>query len=40
MIYSIDRDTPVKTLEKVSKQELSKIAQKAEELGFVVSVAG
>jgi hypothetical protein len=40
MIYSIDRDTPVKTLEKVSKQELSKIAQKAEELGFIVSVAG
>lgn len=40
MIYSIDRDTPVKTLEKVSKQELSEIAKKAEELGFFVSVAG
>lgn len=40
MIYSIDRDTPVKTLEKVSIQELSEIAKKAEELGFFVSVAG
>lgn len=40
MIYTIDRDTPVKTLEKVSKQELSEIAKKAEELGFFVSVAG
>ena len=40
MIYSIDRDTPVKTLEKVSKQELSEIAKQAEELGFFVSVAG
>lgn len=40
MIYSIDRDTPVKTLEKVSKQKLSEIAKKAEELGFFVSVAG
>ena len=40
MIYSIDRDTPVETLEKVSKQELTEIAQKAEELGFNIMVAG
>lgn len=39
MIYSIDRDTPVETLEKVSKQELTEIAQKAEELGFNIMVA-
>lgn len=40
MIYAIDRATPVKTLEKVSKEELEQIADKARNAGFAVSVAG
>lgn len=40
MIYAIDRATPVKTLEKVSKEELEQIADKARIAGFSVSVAG
>ena len=40
MIYAIDRATPVKTLEKVSKEELEQIADKARNAGFTVSVAG
>lgn len=39
MIYSIDRDTPAKELEKVSKEELSTIAEKVEALGIPCSVA-
>ena len=39
MVYSIDRDTPCQTLEKVSKEELSKIASRVEALGFECSVA-
>ena len=39
MIYSIDRETPVQHLEKVTFVELNLIAQKARELGFDVSVA-
>ena len=39
MVYSIDRDTPCQTLEKVSKEELSKIASKVEALGIECSVA-
>jgi wyosine [tRNA(Phe)-imidazoG37] synthetase (radical SAM superfamily) len=39
MVYSIDRDTPCQTLEKVSKDELSKIASHVEALGIECSVA-
>ncbi len=34
MIYSLDRATPCKTLEKVSSEELKKIAQLVEKLGI------
>lgn len=34
MIYSIDRDTPVKTLQKVSTEELREIAAKVEAAGI------
>jgi wyosine [tRNA(Phe)-imidazoG37] synthetase (radical SAM superfamily) len=34
MIYSIDRDTPINTLEKIEKQDLLHIAQRLEKLGF------
>jgi len=40
MIYTIDRETPAKNLEKISQEELNLIAEKARELGFDVSVAG
>ena len=40
MIYAIDRATPVKTLEKIGKEELEQIADKARNAGFTVSVAG
>lgn len=39
MVYSIDRDTPCQTLEKVNKVELSKIASQVEALGIECSVA-
>lgn len=39
MIYSIDRDTPVRDLQKVTVEELDMIATKAIEKGFNVSVA-
>lgn len=34
MIYSIDRDTPVKTLQKVSSEELREIAARVEAVGI------
>lgn len=34
MIYSIDRETPIKTLEKVSKEQLDKIAEPLRNEGF------
>ncbi|MBK5719689.1 radical SAM protein [Dysgonomonas sp. Marseille-P4677] len=40
MIYTIDRETPEKNLEKVSLDELKKIAIRAEKLGIKVSVSG
>ncbi|MDO9152261.1 MAG: radical SAM protein [Paludibacter sp.] len=40
MIYSIDRETPVQNLEKVSVDELNTIAEKAKARGFDVSVSG
>ena len=39
MIYSTDRETPAKNLEKVSATELEIIANKAKDRGFEVSVA-
>lgn len=39
MIYSLDRDTPCQTLEKVEKEELQKIAARLQERGFSCSVA-
>ncbi|MEI7675800.1 MAG: radical SAM protein [Bacteroidales bacterium] len=40
MIYSLDRDTPENTLEKVSVEELNLIAAELRSAGFEVSVAG
>lgn len=40
MIYTIDRETPEKSLEKVSLDELNSIAERVKKLGFEVSVAG
>ncbi len=39
MIYSIDRDTPCKGLEKLSREELLLIAQRVENIGVSCSVA-
>ena len=39
MIYSIDRETPEKNLEKLSKEELEKIALKIRQAGLNVSVS-
>ena len=39
MVYSLDRDTPCRTLEKVSKEELQRIAARVEALGIPCSVA-
>ncbi|MDL2223818.1 radical SAM protein [Bacteroidales bacterium OttesenSCG-928-M06] len=39
MIYSLDRETPSKTLEKVSKKELEIIADKLREINIPVSVS-
>ena len=40
MMYSLDREAPTQTLQKVSVEELNTIAEKARARGFVVSVAG
>ena len=39
MVYSLDRDTPCPTLEKVTKEELQAIAARVEALGIPCSVA-
>ena len=39
MVYSLDRDTPCPTLEKVTKEELQAIAARVEALGSPCSVA-
>ncbi|MBO7263955.1 MAG: radical SAM protein [Alistipes sp.] len=39
MVYSLDRDTPCQTLEKVEKDELRQIATRVEALGIPCSVA-
>lgn len=40
MIYSLDRDTPVQQLQKVTVSELNAIAKRVKSAGFDVSVAG
>lgn len=40
MVYSLDRDTPCQTLEKVHKEELQRIAARVEALGIPCPVAG
>jgi wyosine [tRNA(Phe)-imidazoG37] synthetase (radical SAM superfamily) len=40
MIYTIDRETPAKGLEKVSYDTLQKIASRVEDLGIKTNVAG
>jgi wyosine [tRNA(Phe)-imidazoG37] synthetase (radical SAM superfamily) len=39
MVYSIARDTPCKTLQKVEREELEKIAERVRALGISCSVA-
>ena len=39
MVYSLDRDTPCQTLEKVPREELLAIASRVEALGIPCSVA-
>lgn len=39
MVYSLDRDTPCQTLEKVPREELQLIAARVEQLGIPCSVA-
>ncbi len=39
MLYSIDRDTPCKSLERVSKEEMERIAERVRECGIACSVA-
>jgi len=40
MVYTIDRDTPVNTLEKIGLTRLNEIASKIEKLGIPVQVSG
>ena len=40
MIYTIERDTPVETLEKVPVQDLNRIAARVRNAGFEVQVSG
>lgn len=40
MIYTIDRETPAKKLEKISLDELKKIGERVSNLGFKINVAG
>ena len=39
MIYTIDRETPVKALKKATKEELDAIAERARKEGFDVTVS-
>lgn len=40
MIYTIDRETPEKNLEKVTLEELKVIGRRVEELGIKINIAG
>ena len=39
MVYSLDRDTPCRTLRKIPREELQRIAERVEALGIPCSVA-
>ena len=39
MVYSLDRDTPCPTLERIPREELQRIAARVEALGIPCSVA-
>ena len=40
MLYTIDRPTPLKTLSKVSVDDLERVARKLRDKGFNVATAG
>lgn len=40
MIYTIDRETPEKSLEKIPFEELQKIGERVEQLGIKINIAG
>lgn len=40
MIYTIDRETPSKTIEKISIEKLKEIGQRVSQLGIKINVAG
>jgi hypothetical protein len=40
MIYTIDRETPVKALQKISVEALNSIADRVREAGLDVTVSG
>lgn len=40
MIYTIDRETPSKTIEKISIEKLKEIGEKVNQLGIKINVAG
>lgn len=40
MIYTIDRETPLKSLKKVSLEELNQIGEKVKQLGLKINIAG
>lgn len=40
MVYTIARETPINTLEKVTEEKLNEIAQKVKQLGIKVQVSG
>lgn len=39
MVYTIERDTPVKTLQKITKEKLEEIAQMVRKMGFKTQVS-
>jgi hypothetical protein len=39
MVYSLDRDTPCRTLRKIPREELQRIAARVEALGIPCPVA-
>jgi hypothetical protein len=39
MVYTIDRDTPIETIEKIPETQLFQIARRVEQLGLSVTVS-
>ena len=39
MVYTIARDTPIRTIQKISKQKLDDIAAKVRDLGIPVTIS-